>query len=223
LFQAYPKKHMFAAISVGAALTLLLVMSPSSKVNANRTSVPLVLDTIETIPQEDVAATTPTPPVISENWDTFEVKSGDTLSKLFAKAGLNDANMYAVLGRGNKNKALTRIFPGESIAFLRDDENQLQKVKLIRSRLESHVFALTEAGHFEGEKLLREPDAHLAYSEGTIESSLFLAGQKAGLSQSQIMELANIFGWDIDFILDIRSGDQFNLVYEELFLGGEKF
>ena len=37
-----------------------------------------------------------------------------------------------------------------------------------------------------------------------------------------IMELANIFGWDIDFILDIRNGDTFNLVYEELYLNGEK-
>jgi murein DD-endopeptidase MepM/ murein hydrolase activator NlpD len=36
------------------------------------------------------------------------------------------------------------------------------------------------------------------------------------------MELAGIFGWDVDFALDIRSGDRFTLVYEELFLDGKK-
>ena len=35
------------------------------------------------------------------------------------------------------------------------------------------------------------------------------------------MELAGIFGWDIDFVLDIRQGDQFTVLYEELYLDGE--
>lgn len=37
------------------------------------------------------------------------------------------------------------------------------------------------------------------------------------------MELAGIFGWDIDFVYDVRKGDQFEVVYEELYLDGEKF
>ncbi|TNC79839.1 MAG: peptidase M23 [Oleiphilus sp.] len=219
---------MFAAISIGAALTLLLLISPSSKVNANKTSVPLVLDTIEsvTIPPETVQATneqtSSAPLTEQEHWDTFTVNSGDTLSHLFAQAGFNDKTMYQVLGKGNKNKELTRIYPGEKIAFS-SDEATLKKVKLIRSPLESYVFSANESGDYVGEKITREPEVHTAYAEGTIDSSLFLAGQKAGLSQTQIMELANIFGWDIDFVLDIRSGDQFSLVYEELFLDGEKY
>lgn len=226
MIQAYPKKHMLAAVSVGAALTLLLLISPSSKVNANKTSIPLALESMEA----EAAAPVPEPVEMAapaepkEHWDTFTVKSGDTLSNLFANAGFNDKTMYQVLGRGNKNKELTRIFPGEQIAFARNKEaeDQLSKVKLIRSKLESHVFSLNGNGEYEASVETREPEVHAAYSEGTIESSLFLAGQKAGLSQSQIMELANIFGWDIDFILDIRSGDHFSMVYEELFLDGEK-
>ena len=49
-----------------------------------------------------------------------------------------------------------------------------------------------------------------------------MAAQNAGVSQNIIMELANIFGWDIDFALDIRKGDSFTLLYEELFRDGEK-
>jgi murein DD-endopeptidase MepM/ murein hydrolase activator NlpD len=35
------------------------------------------------------------------------------------------------------------------------------------------------------------------------------------------MELANIFGWDIDFALDIRKGDRFTVLYEEMYVDGE--
>lgn len=230
MIQAYPKKHMFAAVSIGAALTLLLLVSPSSKVNANKTSIPLVLDSIPQPPveQQTIASESEHAPaevrVEVEHWDTFTVNSGDTLSHLFAQAGFNDKTMYHVLGKGNKNKELTRIYPGEKIAFASSDDGaELDKVKLIRSPLESYIFTANEAGDYVGEKVTRQPEIHTAYSEGTIDSSLFLAGQKAGLSQTQIMELANIFGWDIDFVLDIRSGDQFSLVYEELYLDGEKY
>ncbi|MCK4675759.1 MAG: peptidoglycan DD-metalloendopeptidase family protein, partial [Gammaproteobacteria bacterium] len=49
-----------------------------------------------------------------------------------------------------------------------------------------------------------------------------LAGESAGISDNIIMELANIFGWDIDFALDIRKGDNFTVLYEELYRDGEK-
>ena len=224
---------MLAAVSVGTIITLVLVISPSAKVSANRTSIPLtlsspeisIIDTIQdsgnTIAEEPQATIAERPPM--ENWHSFTIANGDTLSSLFAKGGFNDKILYQVLGKGNKNKALTKIFPGEEIAFLTNEQNTLTKVRLKRSKLESYVFSSDEAGTYNSERLTRTPEVHVAYSEGLIDSSLFLAGQNAGLSQSQIMELANIFGWDIDFVLDIRSGDTFNLVYEELFLDGEKF
>jgi murein DD-endopeptidase MepM/ murein hydrolase activator NlpD len=65
-------------------------------------------------------------------------------------------------------------------------------------------------------------DKRMAYATATIDDSLFLAGRKAGLSDALIMELAGIFGWDIDFALDIRNGDSFIVVYEENYLNGEK-
>ncbi|MBL4868672.1 MAG: peptidoglycan DD-metalloendopeptidase family protein, partial [Pseudomonadales bacterium] len=65
-------------------------------------------------------------------------------------------------------------------------------------------------------------EKHLAYKEAKIDQSLFLAAQEVGLSDNTTMELANIFGWDVDFALDIRSGDHFSVLYEEHYLDGEK-
>ena len=49
-----------------------------------------------------------------------------------------------------------------------------------------------------------------------------MSGSRAGLSDNTIMQLAGIFGWDIDFALDIRNGDQFSVIYETRYLDGEK-
>src|SRR5690606_23527775 len=55
---------------------------------------------------------------------------------------------------------------------------------------------------------------------GRIDSSLFMAAGAAGISDQTAMALANIFGWDIDFVLDIRSGDEFIVIYEQLWQDG---
>ena len=62
----------------------------------------------------------------------------------------------------------------------------------------------------------------MVHAHGVIESSLFMAAAEAGISENIIMELAGIFGWDVDFVLDIRKGDRFSMTYEELFRNGEK-
>jgi murein DD-endopeptidase MepM/ murein hydrolase activator NlpD len=209
-------------------------------VNATRTSTPIALDTsqptlLNEINQLEEQESTETVNTLVynaieteealpiENWQTITIKNGHSLSTIFSLAGYNDKTMYSVLGKNKQNKSLTRIFPGEKLAFLQNSEDKLSKVKLIRSPLESILYTKTETGIFTSETITRSPEIHTSYHEGEIESSLFLAGQAAGLTQKQIMDLANIFGWDIDFILDIRSGDKFSLIYEELYLDGEKY
>jgi murein DD-endopeptidase MepM/ murein hydrolase activator NlpD len=214
---------MVAAGTIGAVLTLILLISPSSKVNANRNTVQLTIDPIELSAQISAIEEAVEEIEEEENWHTFTVQVGDTLSKLFSQAGYNDKIMYSVLGRANKNKELTRIFPGEKISFLNDEQDLLSKIKLQRSPLETVYLIRQSDDSFETEVEIREPEVSLAYAEGTIDSSLFLAAQSAGMSQAQIMELANIFGWDVDFALDIRKGDSFNLVYEKLYLDGEYY
>lgn len=241
MIHSFPKHHFIAAAFIGALLVLTLSLSPSSKVNANRIPIELEFSTSEA-PQNPLASEESTlieneyieelnekfyskqvPDISSESWLTFTIKPGNTLSELFLKAGLNDKIMYDVLKNKNHADELTRIFPGEEISFLLDKENTFQKVKLTRNPTQAFIVSRDNKGNFSHEVINRIPEPHVTYAEGRIDSSLFLAGQKAGLSEAQIMELANIFGWDIDFILDIREGDTFNLIYEELFLDGEKY
>jgi murein DD-endopeptidase MepM/ murein hydrolase activator NlpD len=240
LIQSFPKRHFFAAAFISALLVFTLALSPSSNVNATRIPIELEFTTNDT-EQDSYSKEAETftdnayievstenahrsdAEDLSDKWLTFTIKPGNTLSELFLKAGLNDRIMYEALKHKEHAKELSKIFPGEQIAFLLNEDNSFQKVKLIRNPIQSVIVSKDEHGNFSQEIINRTPDTHITYTEGKIDSSLFLAGQKAGLSEAQIMELANIFGWDIDFILDIREGDSFNLIYEELFIDGEKY
>ena len=64
-----------------------------------------------------------------------------------------------------------------------------------------------------------EKRKRLAY--GVIESSLFESAAAAGLSDRVIMNIAGIFAWDVDFVLDIRKGDNYYVQYEEIWQNGE--
>jgi len=232
LIHAFPRKHILAASIVGAFVLLALIFDSSGQVNATRTSIPIALElsdkhltplTDESLYRtppinEPKQVTKPTP-----SWDNFTIKEGHNLSNLFSMAGFNDKIMYRVLGKKKANKKLTNIFPGETLSFLKNEDNKLSKIKHTKSKIESVIYSQNDSGVFISEIVTRKPEIHISYASGEITSSLFLACQRAGLTEAQTMELANIFGWDIDFILDIRSGDTFNLIYEELHLDGEKY
>lgn len=155
-------------------------------------------------------------------WETFTVKSGDTLSRIFSRAGFNDKLIYKLFSDDKQNKKLVKIHPGQKISFAKSESDTLKAIKLEVNRLESILVSSSDNGKYQFSKVTIEPDTHTSYASGEIDSSLFLAAKTAGLDESVIMGLANIFGWDVDFSLDIRSGDKFDLVYEELFVDGEK-
>ena len=50
--------------------------------------------------------------------------------------------------------------------------------------------------------------------------SLYQAGKAYGLSDKLIMELAELFQWDISFALDLRNGDTFSVIYEKIYVEG---
>jgi murein DD-endopeptidase MepM/ murein hydrolase activator NlpD len=213
----FPRNHLVAAALCGLFLVLSLALMPGNEVAAQRVSIPVTLP---------LAAPTDVPeePVIeeSETWTDLVVNPGDNLSILFARAGLTDTDVHHIVRKAPGGKTLTRLYPGEHIGFQLDDEGRLARLKRVKSPLETEVFD-REGDIYLREVVVREPEVRRSFASATIDSSLFLAGQRAGLPQTLIMELANIFGGVIDFVLDPRAGDTFHVVYEELYLDGEKF
>jgi murein DD-endopeptidase MepM/ murein hydrolase activator NlpD len=153
-------------------------------------------------------------------WREQTVSYGDNLSTLFQRAKLTPRDVYEISSL-KTGKSLRNLFPGETLRFGVDAEGQLQELQYIKNPLKRIVFKKV-GGNYEVEHLTNQPEIILTYREGVIEDSLYLSASKAMLPDKIIMELANIFGWDIDFVFDIRRGDSFSLLFEDRYLEGEK-
>jgi murein DD-endopeptidase MepM/ murein hydrolase activator NlpD len=87
----------------------------------------------------------------------------------------------------------------------------------------THSLRVWQNGDGFKSSLIERPVEHrIAHTSGVINSSLFEAAQQAGMSDRMTMELAGIFGWDIDFALDIRDGDRFSVIYDDLYVDGKQ-
>jgi len=171
---------------------------------------------------EDIATESVSNPL---KWQELEVKSGDNLSLLFPRVGLTARDVYNVAQTGKGIKPLLNLKPGQLLRFgllEQDGQQSLQNLQLQLTPIETLHLTATDKG-FDTHVETRTVDKQQKQVSGQIENSLFGAGLKAGMSDKLIMELAHIFGWDIDFALDLRSGDNFKVIYEEAFLDGEKF
>jgi len=154
-----------------------------------------------------------------------QVKAGDNLSLIFKRAGLNARDVYEVSNSQPKSTILNNLYPGYQLEFTfqqnPESRKKLDTLTIIKNKLESVEFSKIEEGYYVATEHTREPDIRQVFREATIDDSLFLAAQRGGMSAGVTMELAGIFGGVIDFLLDTRKGDTFNLLYEEKFVDDE--
>ena len=164
-------------------------------------------------PAENSAEPTP-------DWVDINIKGGDTMAQIFNRHGLSPRDLHDILNSTEAAAALKQLRPGQTIS-LRMDGRGLHALKFDLD-LTQTLLVTKQAGNFAGEIVTTELESQVKQTEGIINDSLFLAGQAAGLSDKLIMQLIDIYGWDIDFILDIRKGDSFKVIYEEKYKNWEK-
>ncbi|MBT8769115.1 peptidoglycan DD-metalloendopeptidase family protein [Metapseudomonas boanensis] len=162
-----------------------------------------------------------TQPAADPSLRTVTVGNGDTLSTIFAKVGLSGAVMHDVLNSSKDAKQLSRLKVGQRFQFNLSPAGDLEKISSKLSELETVHLEKTGKG-YAFKRDLAKPEVRSAYARGVINSSLFLSAKRAGLSHDLTMDLANVFGYDIDFALDIREGDEFEVIYEEKVVNGKK-
>lgn len=146
--------------------------------------------------------------------ETYKVTKGDSLGYIFKKRGY-DLAIPHFISRHEIAKQLTSIRVGKELTFLFDSDNQmlgieypLSPLRKLSIELENSQVSLAEVVNVSFETQTKTISAE-------INSSLYLAAQEAGLSVNLIMEMVRIFGWDVDFVQDIRRGDSFHVVFEE--------
>jgi murein DD-endopeptidase MepM/ murein hydrolase activator NlpD len=172
------------------------------------------------------AATTPVapPPIAAEQASVasiIEVVVGrnDTLDGIFRRMQLNKSDLAAIRSLPGIRQSLDFLKPGDSIKLTHTDGDIKE---LTRKVSETQILdvVLKDSG-FEAKMIDNPVETRVRTARATIDSSLFQAAGAAEISDTVALKLANVFAWDIDFVLDIREGDRFTAVYEQIFQDGK--
>ena len=160
-------------------------------------------------------------PPEAREWLSVVIEPGQTLSGAFDELGLGPNQWMPLLELDEEGiERLRRPRAGDRIE-VQSDDGELLALRLALDELRTLTVERTSEG-FEAWTLSADIERRPAFAFGRIESSLFLSGKAAGMSDRLIMSMVQVLGYDIDFALDLREGDQFIVLYEELYRDGEK-
>ncbi|MDD8059475.1 MULTISPECIES: peptidoglycan DD-metalloendopeptidase family protein [Shewanella] len=155
-----------------------------------------------------------------DNVEYYEVVKGDTLGGLFSRAGLSAKDVYDITQLPLAKKNLLKIMPGEEIAITKNDLGELTELSYRMDKVSTLVISHINDTYKEVVNT-KKVESRTSFITATIKSNFWNAAADAGLSGNHIMELANIFGWDVDFALDIRKGDHFSLLFDQEYADGQ--
>ncbi len=152
---------------------------------------------------------------------TIEVIVGrnDTLDRIFRRLELDLADLANLRSLPNLSAKLDRLYPGDLLKFVHDGGTLLG---LERRLSDSETLKVTRAESGFAADVLENPlDIRVLTAQSTIRSSLFQATSDANLSDAIAVRIADIFAYDIDFVLDIQQGDNFIVTYEQVWRDGQ--
>lgn len=149
----------------------------------------------------------------------FVVRNNDTLERIFRRLSISLNDLALIRNLPGVREKLDALRPGELISLTHSDGSLL---RLARRLSETTTLSVSkQQAYFESRVIENVIESRLITARGTIETSLFVSGRDAGISSDVILRLANeIFGWDIDFALEIQPKDKFTVVYEQKYRDG---
>ena len=225
-----PKKHKLLILGLVSAIVGLALL-PSEKATASkdnsanaleigkRYELQVKVDDNEKLTElnsQQAAAKLPEYELIDH-----EVRNGDNLALIFKRAGFSAQTLHKLVNTNAETRKLTKIHPGEILSFATAEDGSLAQLRYVISKTDTLYVTLNDEGNYDTSIDSKEIETLSKSAGGEITNSFWTSGIAAGLSERQIMNFADIFGWDVDFANDIRKGDQFGLIYEAHYVDGE--
>ncbi len=163
------------------------------------------------------------PPLVFEDVEhesvLVTIQRGDTLDRVFRKHGIDPGDLVQIAKLPEASEHLRMLKPGDEIEIRHVDGDLMslhRNLELTRA-----LRVVRGDGEFLASIEDRPVETRRRAAYGRIKTSLFESGATAGLSDKMVMNLAGIFAWDVDFVLDIRTDDNYYIIYEELWQDGE--
>lgn len=152
------------------------------------------------------------------NKHQITIKPNDSLSVVLSRLNIKNRISFQIESHP-KSDLVTRLKAGDQLYIWTDQNNQLQRIVYPKTSQIHHEVLRTEEG-FNIQKIEHPVEINIVSTYGIIKDSFYLSGKRAGLNSKTIMDLADIFAWEIDFIRQIRNGNRFKVIYEQKFING---
>ena len=204
-FKKVPTKAVLSIFLLSIVLVLLLYVDFS---------------TDESLPEEIIETTEnlEKKPRDVLSYKIHTVKNGENLSIIFEDFNVPLNTAYRIFRLDNK-KLLSKIKPGDKMRFTYLG-SEITNIEIGKDSINSLIVDMTDGISIK--EITKEVELVRSFKSGTIKTSFYESALEAEIPDSVIMDFAYIFGWDVDFVFDIREGDSFFLVYETAFSNGEK-
>ena len=153
-----------------------------------------------------------------KNKEIHTVQNGESLSIIFEERNIPLNTAYKIFNF-DKNNILSSIKPNDIMEFNYIGE-ELDSIEIIKDEINSIVIRVSEVVTVE--KIEKDIQNISSFKQGEIRTSFYKNALDVGIPDSIIMDFAYIFGWDVDFIFDVRKGDKFSVIFEADYSQGEK-
>jgi murein DD-endopeptidase MepM/ murein hydrolase activator NlpD len=146
----------------------------------------------------------------------YTVESNDTLEKVLKKYNIVSDDINNLISEIIKKK-LTNISPGASIQIVTKEEKGIKKIISLFYPIDAitSVEVKRNKDIFDVSKIILELSRKEIVLSNTIKNNLYTSAIEVGIEPNIIIEFANIFGFEVDFQRDIRTGDTFEIYYEQ--------
>ena len=217
IFTSYPRRHLYLLL-VGVIFLISITIFSSIKIDSNSPKEALFSQVSMEELDLDSAVEAETFNFIKLK--RAEIKRNDSLFSILKRLGIEEKNIVTLVNSDRSN-LLAQIKIGKTLEVGISDSNKVISLNYIKD-FKSGVRAKKSGEVYEIEEYELNTEKYRVFKNIEINNSLYVDGLKEGLPDSVIMDLVYIFGWDIDFVHDIRPGDSYSLIYEEVFVNGEK-
>jgi len=216
------RAKFFRGVLVASALGLFAAaaavgMVPQSDLG-NLPPSQLVQSVMTLTPDEYQVSANADAPYISE----ARIRPGDTLAAVLQRLELDDDKLQVFLTHDPSARSIYKLYPGRSVQAATDESGKLLWLRYIHTPgnetdgqvVTRYLNVVPSGDGYKAEEVTQNTDRQTRVAVGTIRSSLFAATDEAGVPDSVTMQMADILSAKIDFLRNLRQGDEFRVVYE---------
>lgn len=148
-----------------------------------------------------------------ELWKEERIRRGDTLGSVLSRLGVEDPAASSFLLTSRNALAMRHLIPGRTIRAHTNEQGHLLALRYLDGTASEFVVGRSQDG-FSAREVMPQFEQRVHLKAGEIQSSLFAATDSAEVPDAIAIQIAEIFGSDIDFHRDLRKGDRFRVIYE---------